>query len=107
MAQDLWSTSCDEILQLEALKLTHLSCTKKSGDAASAFGPSSSSVLYELMIKPETSKLEETRRVAEIERRLEAIEKAVGATPDKMVSLQIEMFSCCYNQHVVPLFTHL
>lgn len=56
------------------------------------------------MIKPETSKLEETRRVAEIERRLEAIEKAVGATPDKMVSLQIEMFSCCYNQHVVPPF---
>ena len=51
-----------------------------SGDAGS-----SSSVLYELLMKPETSKMEDTRRVADIERRLESIEKAVGAAPDKMV----------------------
>jgi hypothetical protein len=39
------------------------------------------------MMKPETSKLEDQRRLAEMERRLEAIEKAVGATPDKMVRI--------------------
>jgi hypothetical protein len=49
-------------------------------------------------MKPETSKLEEQRRVAELERRLEAIEKAVGASSDKMVKflhLQATIFICC------------
>ena len=69
------------IFQLEGLK--NLSASKKV--APSGGSSDASSVLYELMMKPETSKLEETRRVAEIERRLEAMEKAVGATSDKMV----------------------
>jgi Dynamitin len=71
------------IFQLEGLK--NLSASKKV--ALSGGSSDASSVLYELMMKPETSKLEETRRVAEIERRLEAMEKAVGATSDKMVGL--------------------
>jgi hypothetical protein len=43
------------------------------------------------MMKPETSKLEDQRRLAEMERRLEAIEKAVGATPDKMVRIPFKL----------------
>jgi hypothetical protein len=70
------------VIQLAALK--NISGGKKT---AKPDGDSSSSVLYELMMKPETSKLEDQRRLAEMERRLEAIEKAVGATPDKMVRI--------------------
>ena len=69
--------------QLAALK--NASGSKKS---VRPDGDSSSSVLYELLMKPETSKLEDQRRVADLERRLEAIEKAVGASADKMVRLR-------------------
>ena len=62
---------------------------KAAASGASGEAASSSSVLYELLMKPETSKMEDTRRVADIERRLEAIEKAVGAAPDKMVRLAV------------------
>lgn len=73
------------LLQLEGLK--NLSGGKRptsSGEDGSA------SVLYELLMKPETSKMEEQRRLADLERRLEMIEKAVGATPDKMSALSLE-----------------
>jgi hypothetical protein len=75
---------------LEALK--NISAGPKSGKSGS--GDASSSVLYELLMKPETSKMEEQRRVAEIERRLEAIEKAVGAAPDKMVRICYTLILC-------------
>jgi hypothetical protein len=52
------------------------------------------------MMKPETSKLEDQRRLAEMERRLEAIEKAVGATPDKMVRIPF-YFEFVRSLHVV------
>ena len=46
-------------------------------------------------MKPETSKLEEQRRVAELERRLEAIEKSVGASSDKMVKILVNSVEVC------------
>ena len=36
-------------------------------------------------MKPETSKLEEREVIAKFDKRLEALEKALGATPEAMV----------------------
>jgi len=44
-----------------------------------------SNVLYELLMKPEASKFEEQTRIAEIEQRIERLEKALGSAPNKMV----------------------
>ena len=70
------------ILQLEALKQSS-GGTKPTASDGDVPG---SSVLYELLMKPEASKLEEQTRVAEIEQRLERLEKALGSAPDKMVN---------------------
>lgn len=43
-------------------------------------------VFYELLMKPDSSKLEERQKLALFESRLEALEKALGPNPDKMVS---------------------
>jgi hypothetical protein len=69
------------IMQLEALKKSSSGTKSASSDSDTP----GSSVLYELLMKPEASKLEEQTRVAEIEQRLERIEKALGSAPDKMV----------------------
>lgn len=42
-------------------------------------------MLYELLMKPEASKFEEQTRIAEIEQRIERLEKALGSAPNKMV----------------------
>ena len=45
----------------------------------------SGDVMYELMMKPESSKLDERQRLAVFEQRLEALEKVLGPTQDKLV----------------------
>ena len=45
----------------------------------------SDDVMYELMMKPESSKLDERQRLAVFEQRLEALEKVLGPTQDKLV----------------------
>ena len=54
---------------------------KKGSDPAG----SGSGLTYELMMKPETSLLEENERVTVMDKRLEALEKALGATNEAMV----------------------
>ena len=39
-------------------------------------------------MRPDNAKLEGDERVARLDRRLEAIEKALGANPEAMVSLE-------------------
>lgn len=60
---------------------------KKPAAAASSSGGDKGGVTYELLMKPDNSKLEGDERVARLDRRLEAIEKALGANPEAMVSL--------------------
>ena len=63
--------------------------TKKPSSSSAAAPPSvgdkSGNVTYELLMKPDNAKLESAERVARIDRRLEALEKALGATPEAMV----------------------
>ena len=44
--------------------------------------------MYELMMKPDTSKMEERQKLAIFESRLEALEKVLGPSEQKMVSIQ-------------------
>merc|ERR1712020_83666 len=50
----------------------------------------SDDVMYELMMKPESSKLDERQRLAVFEQRLEALEKVLGPTKDKLSVLSME-----------------
>jgi len=50
----------------------------------------SGDVMYELMMKPESSKLDERQRLAVFEQRLEALEKVLGPTKDKLSVLSME-----------------
>ena len=52
-------------------------------------------VMYELMMKPDTSKMEERKKMALFESRLESLEKVLGPSQQKLVRL---FFPCsCYN----------
>ena len=59
---------------------------KPAGGVASSSGGEKGGVTYELLMKPDNAKLEGDERVARLDRRLEAIEKALGANPEAMVS---------------------
>ena len=49
-----------------------------------------SEVMYELLMKPDSSKLEERQRLALFESRLEAMEKVLGPSAEKMSVLSVE-----------------
>ena len=40
---------------------------------------------YELLMKPETSKLDDQKRIAQLDKRLEHLEKILAYTPENMV----------------------
>ena len=63
-----------------------LARTAKKPAAATSSGGEKGGVTYELLMKPDNAKLEGDERVARLDRRLEAIEKALGANPEAMVS---------------------
>ena len=80
------ATSAKLLAHLDELK------GKKGGASASKEPPAKSSatttnVTYELLMRPESAKLEEGERAARMEKRLEALERAMGATEDNMVSI--------------------
>ena len=60
---------------------------KKPAAAAAASGEDEGGVTYELLMKPDNAKLEGGERMAGLDKRLEAIEKALGANSEAMVSL--------------------
>ena len=48
-------------------------------------------VMYELMMKPDTSKMEERKKMALFESRLESLEKVLGPSQQKLVRLFCSM----------------
>ena len=66
--------------------LTQIEQLKTGKPVAKADKVTGDDVMYELLMKPDTSKLEERQRLALFESRLEALEKVLSPTPDKMVS---------------------
>jgi len=74
------------LAQLEQLKASR----PELGQPAKAKLAGSDDVIYELMMKPDSSKLEEREKLALFEGRLDALEKALGPNPEKMSVLSIE-----------------
>ena len=74
------------ITQLEILKTEPNNTAKKPNVSAKSSDDSNADdVMYELMMKPESSKLDERQRLANFEKRLEALEKVLGPSQDKVV----------------------
>ena len=71
------------LLQLEALKNVKPSTSGKAGQSSSCGG--SDNLTYELLMKPETSKLDDQKRIAQLDKRLEHLEKILAYTPENMV----------------------
>jgi len=74
------------LLQLESLKNVKLSAGAADKNTAS----SGENVTYELLMKPETSKLDEQKRIAELDKRLEHLEKMLAYSPESMSELSME-----------------
>ena len=72
------------LLQLEALKNVKLSAGSGGVDKNTA-AVSEENVTYELLMKPESSKLDDQKRIAELDRRLEHLEKMLAFSPERMV----------------------
>ena len=49
-----------------------------------------SKVMYELLMKPNVASFEDHVQIAEMEKRLDSLEKVIAASPDKMSTLSIE-----------------
>ena len=80
------------LLQLDAFKNVKLSDGKTAAvDSSSA--PGGQNVTYELLMKPETSKLDEQKRMAELDKRLENLEKILAFSPENMVSQLFKVFT--------------
>ena len=75
------------VTQLESLKSEP---KPKAAPAKSGQEPASDQVMYELMMKPDSSKLDERQRLAIFEARLEALEKMLGPSQDKLSVLSVE-----------------
>ena len=103
LQEELAKLKLEEALGSEAIKdlqdpsnaanaklMAHLERLKKGpkkadGSAKSTDATKGDQVTYELMMKPEASKLEAKEMVAKFDKRLEALEKALGATPEALV----------------------
>merc|ERR1711973_758348 len=77
------------LLQLEALKNVKLS-TGTGGVDKNTAAVSEENVTYELLMKPESSKLDDQKRIAELDRRLEHLEKMLAFSPERMSELSME-----------------
>jgi len=77
------------LLQLEALKNVKLSAGNGGVDKNTA-AVSEENVTYELLMKPESSKLDDQKRIAELDRRLEHLEKMLAFSPERMSELSME-----------------
>ena len=76
---------------MDNFKQGTISSSDKSGKSKSASGDVGKSgvITYELAYRPEHANLTQVSRVADLENRLHKLETVVGATTDKMVSLNI------------------
>ena len=70
--------------QLEEIKGKSAGNVVNSGDRKK--GSDGELVTYELLMKPETTRMEEKAALARFDKRLEALEKALGVSPESMVT---------------------
>lgn len=61
-----------------------------AGDAAAKPAAGDASATYELRVRPEKARAQQTAALGDLEKRLERMERAVGAAPDKMSRLSAE-----------------
>ena len=73
------------LLQLETMKNFGKGAAKAKGDAENL--GDSGPITYELMIKPETAKMNDQARIAELDKRLETLENLISHSPEKMVGI--------------------
>lgn len=79
------TASAKLLAQLQALQSGPTSGQTSKTDGEAGLG-GNESVIYELLMKPDTAKLEHLKRISQLDRRLEALEKAIGVNPERMVS---------------------
>jgi len=84
--QDPSGTTKRKLLtQIEQMKASKVdSATNKTSSSGD------NQVMYELMMKPDTSKMEETQKLALFESRLEGLEKVLGPSQQKLSVLSVE-----------------
>lgn len=63
---------------------------KKTSSGGTGTGNADGGTVYELLMKPDSAKLEEKERLAKLDKRIEALETALGSAPDSMSSLALE-----------------
>ena len=99
------------ITQLEILKTEPPKNTAKANVSAKSSDDSNTDdVMYELRMKPESSKLDERQRLANFEKRLEGLEQVLGPSQDKVVFIKInDFFSKISSNQFLPflLFSEL
>ena len=77
-----------EILKTEPSKNTASAKASSNVSAKSSDDSNTDEVMYELRMKPESSKLDERQRLANFEKRLEGLEKVLGPSQDKVVVIK-------------------
>jgi len=82
------STKRKLLTQIEQLKASKADTANTDKKVTPSSGDSQ--VMYELMMKPDTSKMEERQKLAIFESRLEALEKVLGPSEQKMSVLSVE-----------------
>ena len=74
------------MIQIEQLKASKVAtATTDNKTPHSSNSEQDSQVMYELMMKPDTSKMEERQKLALFESRLESLEKVLGPSQQKLV----------------------
>ena len=71
------------LTQIEQLKVSKTTAATPTDNRM----PQENQVMYELMMKPDTSKMEERQKLALFESRLESLEKVLGPSQQKLVSI--------------------
>merc|ERR1719445_2512200 len=84
------SANAKLLAHLDQVKMARTAKPSAADSSGSSSGGEKGGVTYELLMKPDNAKLEGDERVARLDRRLEAIEKALGANPEAMSSLCLE-----------------
>jgi len=74
------------LTQIEQLKVSKTTAETATDNRM----PQDNQVMYELMMKPDTSKMEERQKLALFESRLESLEKVLGPSQQKLSVLSVE-----------------
>jgi len=72
------------------LQLSELAGGGATSAAAAPAAGGTDTASYELQLRPERARVQQTEALGQLEKRLERMEKAVGATPEKMSRLSAE-----------------